>query len=174
MNKILHYKLGILLGSALVMLGLFYSCKPVMCSRVVAEFKNCTGDTLYIGVSRYDCIDSIEAQLAPCYGIPVANLDTTEISLWKERVIKYGNELYSDERVYALKDCYIYPDSTCSIDANRLSNHDNDTCYFFLIKWKDAKQYSWDEIRTKILYRKWYFVSKSKGRYDGNIRYTDF
>ena len=67
------------------------SCIPIIHTRVLAVFKNCTNDTVYIGVSHYDNIDSIEAQLAPCYDIPVnSNLDTAEISLWEKRIKNMG------------------------------------------------------------------------------------
>lgn len=158
----------VILGSTLIIL-LLTSCLPIMHSRVMAVFKNCTNDTLYIGVSHYDNIDSIITQLIPCYEMPIdSNLDTAEISLWQERVIKSEDIFYGDQSVCVFKDCYIYPDSTCIIDANYLVNN-TDTCFFFLIAWKDAKQYSWDEIRNRKLYHRMIVTRDIEGRYDRNI-----
>jgi hypothetical protein len=40
-----------------------------------------------------------------------------------------------------------------------------------LVKWQDAKQYSWDEIRAKKLYRRWVTVKNKDGEFDRNIKY---
>ncbi|MBO7100328.1 MAG: hypothetical protein J6W21_10735 [Bacteroidaceae bacterium] len=49
-------------------------------------------------------------------------------------------------------------------------SYKTDTCYFFLIKWSDAKKYSWDEIRDKKMYRTWIVTKDKDGNYDTNIR----
>ena len=50
--------------SVFVILCFFcYSCTS--CQRY-SHFKNHTSDTLYIGASHYDDIDSIDKQLEPC------------------------------------------------------------------------------------------------------------
>lgn len=64
----------------------------------------------------------------------------------------------------------IYPDSICATTAEALFSN-QDTCYFFLIKWKDAKNYSWDGIRAKKLYKKWITTKNKDGDCDRNIRY---
>ncbi len=75
-------------------------------------------------------------------------------------------------------DCYIhnyeaiFPDSFCYIYEHRLFNN-TDTAYFFLIKWSDARKYTWDEIRANKLYRKWVVTRDKDGNYDTNIRYSD-
>lgn len=133
------------------------SCMPFCESRVVATFENCTDDTIFVGVSHYDNIDSIGCQLLAAYDLPMNKLlDTTGVSLWKDG--------------YTFKDQYIYPDSACGIDAN-YSFDEHDTCYFFIIKWRDAKKYSWDEICDKKLYYKTINVRNMNGEFDGNIRY---
>ena len=48
--------------------------------------------------------------------------------------------------------------------------NNTDTCYFFLIKWKDAKQYSWDEIRIKKLYHRRIVVRDFNGKFDKTIQ----
>lgn len=133
------------------------SCILIIHTRVLAVFKNCTNDTVYIGASHYDNIDSVDEQVSPHYNI-VANsgLDTTDISLWK------GMSFHSDS--------FMYPDSLCSIDADYLF-HNADTCYFFLIKWESAKRFSWDEIRAKKLFRRWIVTRDKEGRFDRNIKY---
>ncbi len=50
---------------------------------------------------------------------------------------------------------------------------DYDTGYLFLIKYRDAKQYTWDEIRKRKLYHRHIVVRDAEGNYDMNIRYQD-
>ena len=128
-------------------------------SRVDAIFKNCTNDTLFIGASHYDNVDSVEFLVNPNYNIHAnSDLDTTNISLWKGTFVR-GNS-------------FIYPDSTCAINSNYLFQ-EKDTCYFFLIKWGDAKRYSWDEIRTRKIFRRWIVIRDTAGKFDRNIRYLN-
>ena len=64
----------------------------------------------------------------------------------------------------------IYPDSIFSVNELYLFNN-TDTEYFFLIKYNDAKNYSWDEIREKKLYNKWITIKDKDGKFDRNIKY---
>ena len=124
------------------------------------EFKNCTCDTLYIGISHSDNIDSIDWQISPDLFPDYFNnnVDTIGISLWK------GFE----------SACYILPDSSCAINRYYLFfNGETDTCYFFLIKMSDAKKYSWDEIRANELFRKLVVVKGKDGKFDRNIKYSN-
>lgn len=158
----------ILLGFFLIILCTVSSCISVFDSGVAVGFKNCTSDTLYIGASNYDHIDSVNCQLFPHYNI-IANstIDTTNISLWEDKIINQnGSTIYIPFR----KNHFVYPDSICVINANCLFE-DTDTCYFFLVKWNDAKNYSWDEIRAKKLYKKWITTKNKDGDCDRNIRY---
>lgn len=156
-------------GTIFVILCLLSSCTS--CKRN-ACFKNCTNDTLFIGSSHYDNIDSIDNQLDPIYYKPAnANLDTTDISLWNKRRIKDVYDIIRDYEAH--KDWYIYPDSSCLIDYYYLFDFDNvDTCYFFLIKWRDAKVYSWDEIRAHKLYYRWIVTRNKEYEYNTNIKYS--
>ena len=52
-----------------------------------------------------------------------------------------------------VQDNIIYPDSSFLINSVYLSVN-NDSCYSFLVKWRDANDYTWDEIRRKKLYRR--------------------
>lgn len=65
----------------------------------------------------------------------------------------------------------MFPDSLCSTDEECLFDIAYDSCYFFLIRWRDVKNSSWDEIRTKKLYHKWLITRDSDGQFDRNIRY---
>lgn len=143
----------------LLTMCLLSACIPPVCStRHVARFKNCTNDTVYIGGAFYDNIDSLYDQLSPGYNIKAnSGLDTTGISLWKE--------------IYFSSDEFVYPDSMCLMNADVLFfNTDIDTCYFFLIKMKDAKKFSWDEIRAKKLYHKSIVTRKKDGEFGMDIR----
>jgi len=85
-------------------------------------------------------------------------IDTAGVSLWKKG--------------YVRSDCFVLPDSACDVNYNYLFQ-DHDTCYFFLIKYSDAKHHSWDEIREKRLYRKWVVTRKEDGTFNKDIRYGD-
>lgn len=143
-----------LLGSIAIILGLFSSCIPICDSRTIAIFTNRTNDTLFIGASHYDTIDSVDCQLQPAY-LPIdSGLYPPMVTLWKDINVQAN---------------IIYPDSLFTIDGNYLFNN-TDTCYFFLIKWKDAKQYSWDEIRIKKLYYRRIVVRDCNGKFDKTIQ----
>ena len=148
----LNRKNNCILGTVLIILGLFSSC--VMDFACNACFKNCTNDTLLIGASHYNNIDSVKYVV---WG--GSSLDSKPDTLLK------NGDLYFESRDV------VYPDSTCAIDEYLLKK--NDTCYFFLIKWSDAKRYSWDEIREQKRYRKWIVTRNKKGEYDEKIRYLD-
>lgn len=135
-----------LLGGIAIILSLVSSCIPICDSRTIAIFTNRTNDTLFIGASHYDTIDSVDCLLQPAY-LPIdSDLYPSKVTLWD------GIDVQGD---------IIYPDSLFIIDGNYLFNN-TDTCYFFLIKWKDAKNHLWDEIRMKKLYR----LTRSKLDFD--------
>ena len=115
-------------------------------------FVNCTNDTLFICPSHCNDIDSIYDRAFPLY---------SQSRCMNDYVLLEVNGLYIHNSEA------IFPDSTCRTDYYLLS----DTCYFFLIKWSDAKRYSWDEIREQKLYRKWIVTRDKDGNYDRNIRY---
>ncbi len=117
------------------------------------SFVNCTNDTLFICPSHCNDIDSIYDRAFPFYS-QLSRKDDMEVLLEVNGLYIHNNEA-------------ILPDSTCRTDYYLLS----DTCYFFLIKWSDAKRYSWDEIREQKLYRKWIVTRDKDGNYDRNIRY---
>lgn len=85
----------------------FSSCVPILHTKELVVFNNCTTDTVYIGVSYYDDIDSVYEQAYPHYDFTANNrADTTGISLW--------------ERINFNSSCYILPDSAYSINADLL------------------------------------------------------
>ena len=144
-----------LLGIVIFVLFQLSSCDPVQSS----WFINCTNDTLFIGVSHYDDIDSVSDRLLPPLSIDDIK-NSTLLTLWES----------SDCNIH---DCEaVFPDSSCFTYDDCLF-YNTDTCYFFLIKWRDAKRYSWDEIRANKLYRKWVVTKDKNGEYDRNIRYPD-
>jgi len=142
------------LGYFAIILGLFSSCIPICDSRTVAIFKNGTNDTLYIGASHFDMIDSVDCQLQPAYLVVDSDTFFSKVTLWNGVDIRGS---------------IVYPDSSFTIDGNYLFNN-TDTCYFFLIKSKDAKKYSWDEIRAKKIYRRRVIVQNCDGKFDQMIQ----
>jgi len=120
-------------------------------------FVNCTNDTLFICPSHCNDIDSIYDRAFPLYSQSGCK-DDMNVLLEVNGLHIHNNEA-------------IFPDSTCRTDYYLLRK--TDTAYFFLIKWSDAKKYSWDEIREQKLYRKWVVTRDKKGEFDRNIRYSD-
>lgn len=119
-------------------------------------FVNCTNDTLFICPSHCNDIDSIYDRAFPLY---------SQSRCMDDYVLLEANGLYIHNNEA------IFPDSTCWTNYYKLRK--TDTAYFFLIKWSDARKYTWDEIRKKKLYRKWVATRNKKGEYDKNIRYSD-
>ncbi|MBR3432492.1 MAG: hypothetical protein IKH05_02975 [Bacteroidaceae bacterium] len=117
-------------------------------------FVNCTNDTLFICPSHCNDIDSIYDRAFPLY---------SQSRCMNDYVLLEVNGLYIHNNEAIL------PDSTCRTDYYLLS----DTCYFFLIKWSDAKRCTWDEIREQKRYRTWVVTRDKDGNYDMNIRYLD-
>lgn len=144
--------------------GLVISCTlPVMDIVNNVGFRNCTNDTLLIGASHYNYMDSIEVVLwsMNCDMRPsiTNDFDTVGYSVLKGPDLNFEN---TD---------VIFPDSVCYIDESYM--FDNfDTCYLFLIRWSDAEKYTWDEIRV---YNKFYIQTVTKddwGAYNTDIKYT--
>ena len=137
-----------------LLICMFQSCVPVLDYFEVIRFKNCTSDSLYIGASLHDNIDSVFDFLDSCCPLSenyAENVDT----LWNVRVF--------------VED-FVCPDSLGSLYRDNKINH-ADTCYFFLVKYSDSRYYSWDEIRTKKLYGKCIVTRNADGELDRNIRY---
>lgn len=144
-----------LFWSSLIVAGLFPSCLPVYDPKVIAVFLNNTEDTLFIAATHYDNVDSVERQLRPRYLQADSSLDTSTIFLWNGCNVE-GN--------------HVYPDSSFTIDGDFLFNG-HDSCYFFLVKWRDAKRYSWKEIRSRKLYRRVIITRDKDGKFDTDIKY---
>ena len=117
-------------------------------------FVNCTNDTLFICPSHCNDIDSIYDRAFPLY---------SQSRCMNDYVLLEVNGLYIHNNEAIL------PDSTCRTNYYLLRK--TDTCYFFLIKWSDARKYTWDEIRKNKLYRKWIVTRDKNDEYDTNIRY---
>lgn len=135
------------------------ACLPFGYYKSSVEFKNCTGDTLIIGHSYFDAIDSVHCQILPAYDIPgIEELDSINVPVNKELSLR---------GIMA-----VFPDSTCCEDSVYLFSR-KDTCYFFLIKFEDVKRNSWKDICAKKLYHKWMVVRDKNGNLDKDIRYKD-
>ena len=117
-------------------------------------FVNCTNDTLFICPSHCNDIDSIYDRAFPLY---------SQSRCMNDYVLLEVNGLYIHNNEA------IFPDSTCWTNYYKLRK--TDTAYFFLIKWSDARKYTWDEIRKNKLYRKWIVTRDKNDEYDTNIRY---
>lgn len=99
---------------------------------------NCTNDTLYCGVSQYDNVDSVHYPIVPFSDISTGYTDTADVYLWNGLNV----------RNYA-----VLPDSLCTNSITTLFER-NDTGFIFYIKRQTAKQYSWEDICKKRLYKK--------------------
>lgn len=160
-----------------VIVSLLSSCIPVMDSVTLVGFKNCTNDTLVIGESDYDNIDSVWFGSIDVDRLSKESLFTSIDSILLNINKDYleSCEFYDEENITPeelteknKEGMITYPDSLFFVNEYRLFDR-----YFFLIKLEDAKNHSWDEIRAKKLYKKWKVVRKKYGRYDKNIRYSE-
>ena len=141
----------------LVMTFMLSSCQHIF-ERTLVVFKNCTKDTLIIGVSNYDNIDSVNCIMNSCNELSDSCIDIHGILLWKKRDLMINNETI------------IYPDSSCMIDEICLFPN-SDTCYFFLIKVADARKKTLKQIHDDNLYNRWHTTKRSDYKYDREIRY---
>ncbi|MBO4482762.1 MAG: hypothetical protein J5735_03005 [Prevotella sp.] len=169
-----------------VIASLLSSCLPVMDSVTLVGFKNCTNDTLIIGESDYDNIDSVwiykrvdklsKEPLLTSIDSILLDISKNNLEFYLEHCDFYDKEdeaitpteLSEEEK----KKMIAYPDSFLLVKDISLFNN-TDTNYFFLIKLEDAKNHSWDEIRAKKLYKKWITVKKENGEFDTNIKYSE-
>ena len=145
---------------------LLSSCLPVMDSVTLVGLKNCTNDTLIIGESDYDNIDStcwfgerIDRPSKEPLLISIRNIDMT----YCDTVITP-----KEQAKMAREGMITYPDSFFYVNEGLLFH-----TYFFLVKLEDAKNHSWDEIRAKKLYKRWFTVKKKDGEFDRNIEYSE-
>ena len=152
-----------------VIVSLLSSCIPVMDSVSLVGFKNCTNDTLVIGESDYDNIDSVWF-FKDVNKLSKEPLLTSIDSIILSDIKKYCDTTINQEEIFEKnkEEMITYPDSLFFVNEYRLFDR-----YFFLIKLEDAKNHSWDEIRAKKLYKKWKVVRKKYGGYDRNIRYSE-
>ena len=93
-----------------------FSCIPV-CERTLVVFRNYTKDTLIIGVSNINNIDSVNDIMQSC-NLNTDSIDIQNVSLWNNICFDMNKEMI------------ICPDSTCMIDKLSLFQN-TDTCYFF-------------------------------------------
>ena len=160
-----------------VIVSLLSSCIPVMDSVTLVGLKNCTNDTLVIGESDYDNIDSVWFGSIDVDRLSKESLFTSIDSILLDINKDYleSCEFYDEENITPeelteknKEGMITYPDSLFFVNEYRLFDR-----YFFLIKLEDAKNHSWDEIRAKKLYKKWVVDRKINGGYDRNIKYSE-
>ena len=158
---------------------LLSSCIPVMDSVTLVSFKNSTNDTLIIGESLYNDIDSAwwfgKRFERPSKEPLLTSIDSILLDVSKNYL--ESCEFYDEEDKAITptelaeknrEEIIVYPDSLYFVNEYLLFDK-----YFFLIKLEDAKNYSLDEIRAKKLYKKWVIERKMFGRYDRNIKYSE-
>ena len=158
---------------------LLSSCLPVMDSVTLVGFKNCTNDTLIIGESDCNDIDSVwwfgERFERPSKEPLLTSIDSILLDVSKNYLESW--EFYDEEDKAITptelaeknrEEIIVYPDSLYFVNEYLLFDK-----YFFLIKLEDAKNYSLDEIRAKKLYKKWVIERKMFGRFDRNIKYSE-
>jgi hypothetical protein len=140
--------------------SLVSSCIPGWDTGCLMIFHNCTNDTLFVSASHYDDIDSIDKELTGFFEPDDTVYYSTMSSLCKDSFFR--------------KKWYTLPDSNCVVECNYVTDFGNrDTCYFFLVKYSDAKRYTWDEMRAKKLYGKFVVTKNVNGDFDRNIRYMN-
>ena len=162
-----------------VIASLLSSCLPVMDSVTLVGFKNCTNDTLIIGKSDCNDIDSAwwfgKRFERPSKEPLLTSIDSILLDVSKNYLESW--EFYDEEDKAITptelaeknrEEIIVYPDSLYFVNEYLLFDK-----YFFLIKLEDAKNHSWDEIRAKKLYKKWFTVKKENGEFDTNIKYTE-
>ena len=156
-----------------VIVSLLSSCITGWDSVTLVGFKNCTNDTLVIGGSDYDNIDSVwffkdvnKLSKEPL----LTSIDSIILSDIKH-IKHYCDTTINQEEIFEKnkEGMITYPDSLFFVNEYFLFDH----YYFFLIKLEDAKNHSWDEIRAKKLYKKWVVDRKINGGYDRNIKYSE-
>ena len=123
-----------LLGGIAIILSLVSSCIPICASRTIAIFTNRTNDTLFIGASHYDTIDSVDVFLE-------ASNDTAF----------YGFTSIDESGHLNIHGNLILPDSIGRTTYSSLFNH-NHTGYLFIIKLSNARKYTWVDICKHKLY----------------------
>ena len=89
---------------------LMFSCIPIIHIKYIADFQNLTQDTLIIGASNYNNIDSMKNFLWSGYDILNHNKFVIKDSIWK------GFEMYK---------YIILPDSICGINEDFLFSQNN-------------------------------------------------
>lgn len=135
----------------------FSSCIPICDSKTEVGFRNCTGDTIYVGISSCNNFDSIYYQLSSTYE-------------FEDSVVDYNSGILINDYDFYRHCVIAAPDSLCFFADSQLFVN-SDTSYFFLIKYRDTKIYSWDEIRAKKLYGRCIVTRNTDGEFDRNIQY---
>lgn len=124
----------ITIASTFLICQMLSSCIPGFDTVHSVRVRNCTRDTLIIGGSLYNCIDSVDVFLE-------ASSDTAFYSFTSIDETGYLN----------IHGNLILPDSIGRTTYSSLFNH-NHTGYLFLIKLSNARKYAWGDICKHRLY----------------------
>ncbi len=124
----------ITIASTFLICQMLSSCIPGFDTVHSIKVRNCTRDTLIIGGSLYNCIDSVDVFLE-------ASTDTA-----------FSSFTCIDESGHLnIHGNLILPDSIGRTTYSSLFNHNN-TGYLFIIKLSIARKYTWVEICRHKLY----------------------
>ena len=129
----------------LVCLVAFVSCLPIICRKSAFLISNLSNDTIIIGYSACNSIDSVTWFVN-------SNLPIPEVTFNGESYLNLGPA------------SMIMPDS---IGISPSSMNDENILYFFVIKWETAKKYTWEEICREELYDTLFIVTREMVK-DGN------
>lgn len=110
------------------------SCIPVFDTVHSIRVRNCTHDTLLIGKSLYNSIDSVDAFLETSNDTAFSSFTSINKS---GRLNIHGN--------------LILPDSIGRTTYSSFINH-NHIGYLFIIKLSNARKYTWNDICKRKLY----------------------
>ena len=124
----------ITIASTFLICQVLLSCIPGFDTIHSIRVRNCTCDTVIIGGSLYNCIDSVDVFLETSNNTAFSSFTSIDES----RLLNIHGNL-------------ILPDSIGRTTYSSLFNHNN-TGYLFIIKLSNARKYTWVEICRHKLY----------------------
>ena len=142
------------LAVTLLYIVLLSACIPIICTVYPIKVKNSTRDTLIIGVSRYNSIDSV------CVFLDLGIVTD---------IIKIKNHRMQYMEAYPIP-----PDSIGRIPRRVLFWYEpNPKGYLFIIKLDDIRKYTWRQNCMKRLYKMQVVTEEWAKSNDYLIEYKD-
>ena len=117
--------------------------------------QNCTKDTIMIGTSNCERIDSV-------YHILLGSGTVFDI------------KKYSNDRIRVYEWNQVFPDSVAydgSVNCPLFYHNKNNCGYLFVIKWETAQNHSWEEICREELYDTLIVVTQEMLKDGNSIKY---